>query len=146
MHAGILLSILSFGCDSAENDKTGTQVYQTFCVHCHQANGKGVATRYPPLDQSSWLEGDMPVKIILHGLKGPIEVQGETYTNVMAPWGNVLSDQEIASVVQYVRSSWSNSEKYKNVPPITEEQVSTVRKKYAGHGNWTVKQLQENNK
>lgn len=128
-------------CGSVEKERTGVEVYQTFCVHCHQSNGKGVFTRYPPLDQSKWLSGDMPIKIVLHGLKGPVEVKGETYNNVMAPWGEVLTDLEIARVITYVRSSWSNVEQYKHEAPCTKEDVQRIRKDYPRTTGWTSKEL-----
>ena len=124
-----------------EKERSGQEVYQTFCVHCHQANGQGVATRYPPLDQSQWLKGDVPIKIILHGLKGPIEVAGESYNNVMAPWGMVLTDSEIASVVNHIRSSWGNRSLYSGEPTLTKDDVRIIREKFEGSSNWTVEEL-----
>tara|TARA_B100000683_G_C12129576_1_gene407032 strand:- start:21 stop:464 length:444 start_codon:yes stop_codon:yes gene_type:complete len=125
----------------AEKERSGKEVYQTFCVHCHQANGQGVATRYPPLDQSQWLKGDLPVKIILHGLKGPIEVAGQNYNNVMAPWGRVLTDHEIAGVVNYLRSSWGNDSLYASEPPLKKSDVKKIREQFIGASNWTAEQL-----
>ena len=144
------MSFLSFflSCNVAdtfglgEKKRSGAEVYQTFCIHCHQANGQGVATRYPPLNQSQWLKGDIPIKIILHGLKGPIEVAGETYNNVMAPWENVLTDQEIASVIMYIRTSWDNDNLYRDEAPIDSDDVQKVREQYKGSSNWTIEKAQ----
>jgi mono/diheme cytochrome c family protein len=66
---------------------------------------------------------DELIKIVLAGLKGPIEVSGKTYDQEMPP-SDYLSDREIADVLTYVRSSWGNS-----APPVTVKKVSTVRAK-----------------
>ena len=141
-----MLFILLFACESIGlfggegKERSGEQVYQTFCIHCHQANGQGVATRYPPLANSQWLKGDIPIKIILHGLKGPVEVSGETYNNVMAPWENVLTDHEIAGVINFIRGSWGNESLYATDVPITKERVKMIRAKYRGASNWTIEE------
>ncbi|MEO0593408.1 MAG: cytochrome c [Myxococcota bacterium] len=96
------------GADGAEVD--GQVVYASICQACHQANGLGVSGAFPPLAKSSWVNGaaEMPVAIVLKGLQGEIEVLGTTYNGMMPPFGEQLSDAEIAAVVSYVRSSWGN--------------------------------------
>ena len=125
-------------CSSEPTTRSGAEVYSTYCVHCHQKNGQGLAKRYPPLAGSEWLQGDKPTLIVLHGLKGEIEVKGKPYNNVMAPWGSVLNDAEIAGVVNYIRSSWGNQ-----LPLTTAEQVGQLRAKYEGHLSWRSETLKE---
>ena len=132
---------ISFSSKPSGKQRSGSEVYQTFCTHCHQENGRGVATLYPPLDESPWLKGDIPIKIILHGLKGPVEVAGFEYNNVMAPWEGVLSDKEIAGVIMFIRSSWNNTTLYDDEPPITESDVKEIRTKFKGSSNWTIEKI-----
>ena len=91
----------------------------------------GVSGIYPPLVGSEWLDGDKPVLILLHGLQGEIEVKGQVYNNVMSAWGGVLNDEEIAGVINYVRSSWGNSGS-----SMSAERVKVLRSKYKGRRNW----------
>jgi mono/diheme cytochrome c family protein len=107
------------------NDR-GAAVYRQICASCHQPTGKGIPGVYPPLAGSELLQGDptIPIRIVLHGFQGRIERQGKVYNGVMASWGNVLSDADIAAVLTYARSAWGNS-----APPVTEEQVREVRQK-----------------
>ena len=44
---------------------------------------------FPHLDGSSWLTGDpeLPIKIVLHGLFGPVTVDGKQYIAVVSGWG-----------------------------------------------------------
>jgi mono/diheme cytochrome c family protein len=52
------------------------------CFGCHGADGAGMPNLGPPLDESEWVTGkpEALVKILLHGMTGPVVVDGETYT------------------------------------------------------------------
>lgn len=86
----------------------GKRVYNN-CMACHQRDGSGVAGNYPPLAGSEWVAGSEATlaALLLHGLEGSITVRGESYNQVMPAWGH-LTDQQIASVLTYIRSSWGN--------------------------------------
>lgn len=101
----------------------GEKVYTRNCLACHQKSGGGVPHLNPPLVETEWVLGDEErlIKVILNGLNGKIEVNGETYTNAMASYAQ-LSDQEIAAVLTYVRNSWGN-----DASEISVEKVATVR-------------------
>ena len=47
------------------------------------------------------------IKILLHGLEGPIKVNGESFNSVMPALN--LSDDDVANVITYVRNSFGNS-------------------------------------
>ena len=119
--------------------RTGKQVYASVCRSCHQATGQGITGVYPPLAGSGWLIKDtsIPIRIVLHGLMGEIEVAGTKYNNVMSPQGMLLNDQEIANVLNYVRSSWGN----KADVEITAEMVKEQRDKYPNHAMWNASEL-----
>jgi mono/diheme cytochrome c family protein len=87
----------------------GKRLYSN-CMSCHQANGRGLPPVYPPLRGSEIVHGDAVtlVKIVMYGLEGKIEVDGQTYNQVM-PAAPVRGDDEIAAVLTYVRSAWGNS-------------------------------------
>ncbi len=103
----------------AETSKTksnppanGKAIFSGKCAACHQGNGKGLAGVFPPLDGSNWVNTsitDIPIQIILHGVNGAMEVNGMTYQGSMPAFKGSLSDSEVAAVVSYIRSSWSNS-------------------------------------
>lgn len=93
----------------AASKQRGKKVYDLYCLACHQADGGGVPRMNPPLTKTSYVLGDKKalINIVLKGLDEPIEINGETYTNVMAPH-DFLKDQEIADVLTYVRNSFGN--------------------------------------
>ncbi len=124
----------------AANQK-GAAVYARICASCHQANGQGIAGVYPPLAGSELVQGDpsIPIAIVLHGFQGRIERGGKVYNGVMAGWGSVLTDEDIAAVLTYVRSSWGNS-----AAEITPEQVREVRQRTQGRSRpYTEAELQQ---
>lgn len=102
----------------------GAGVYKDFCVQCHLPNGKGIEGLYPPLDGSDWLTDKRKESIhaVKYGLKGEIEVNGEKFNNIMLPMG--LNDQEIADVMNYVMSAWSNT----LTQEVTVEEVKSIAK------------------
>ncbi len=84
----------------SDHAKRGREVYIS-CVACHQPHGKGLAGVFPPLAGSQRLlgEADLPIKIVLKGLQGPLLVGNETYDSVMPSHENLLTDREIADVL-----------------------------------------------
>ena len=119
--------------------RTGEQVYTQVCIACHQANGQGLPGAFPPLVGSDWVTGDpeRPIKVVLHGLQGEIEIGGTTYNSIMTPQGSILSDEEIANVLTYVRSTWGNA-----ADAVTTEQVTKVREATADRTSpWQVSEL-----
>ena len=87
----------------------GKRLYSN-CMSCNQASGRGLPPVYPPLRGSEIVLGEPEtlVKILLHGLEGRIEVDGQVYNQVM-PAAPLRTDDEIAAVLTYVRSAWGNS-------------------------------------
>jgi mono/diheme cytochrome c family protein len=122
----------------------GRQAYQT-CVACHQASGLGVAGVYPPLAGSEWVTGSEQrlIRVLLHGLNGPIQVKGNTYNGLMPAFGKVpgggynWNNERIAHVLSYIRHEWGNNASF-----ITKEQVDEVLKAEATRAKpWTQDEL-----
>jgi glucose/arabinose dehydrogenase len=87
----------------------GAQLYGRYCASCHQANGKGDGTRFPPLAGSEWVTGDKKrlIQVVVHGLSGPITVNGVGYNEAM-PANGYLNDRQLAAILSYIRKSWGN--------------------------------------
>jgi nitrite reductase (NO-forming)/hydroxylamine reductase len=107
--------------------KAGEAVYQTVCLACHQADGKGLPGAFPPLAGSDYLLGDKDraVGVVVRGLEGEVVVNGVKYNSVM-PAMTQLSDQEIADALTYTMNSWGNQG-----GAISVAQVAAVRAKAA---------------
>ena len=107
----------------------GKEIFERdgYCGTCHQFDGSGLsASGFPPLKGTKWVLGspERLIKLTLNGLFGPIEVLGETYPGQvpMTPYQALLNDEEIASVLTYIRNSFGNK-----ADVITPEQVAQVR-------------------
>lgn len=87
----------------------GKNVFESNCLACHQANGEGIPSAFPPLAKSDFLNADhdRAVNIVLHGRSGPIVVNGETYDGVMP--ATALNNGQVANVLTYVLNSFGNS-------------------------------------
>jgi mono/diheme cytochrome c family protein/glucose/arabinose dehydrogenase len=148
------LASLTFGGNAAQRDfvmkiggavpppeHPGKAIYDSNCLNCHQANAKGLPGIYPPLAGSEWVTGDKGalIKMLLHGLSGPITVKGEPYGTgnpiPMPPSG--LDDRKIADVLSYIRSDFGN-----RADAVTIEEVRTLREKHKDRtALWTVPEL-----
>lgn len=106
----------------------GQDIYfrEGHCVTCHQPNGKGLDPAFPSLEKSPWVtdDADRLIKLTLYGLMGPLEINGKKYDGLvpMTPFGGMLKDEEIASVLTFVRNSFGNK-----ADPIEPAQVKKIR-------------------
>lgn len=147
----VLISLVIFSCQSKSEKKTsntaenissqnlslndsissrteiihpGKIVYDKYCLTCHQADGSGVPNMHPPLGPGSWMnrDSDELIAIMMKGLSGKIEVNGEIYNSFM-PSHAKLTNEEIADVLSFIRVSFGN-----NLEPISASQVEKYRK------------------
>ncbi|MCD6052643.1 MAG: cytochrome c class, partial [Verrucomicrobia bacterium] len=113
----------------------GAKVYEAKgCVGCHQASGLGTAGVNPPLAGSEWVTAEGPnrlIRIVLHGLNGPITVKGATYNGQMPPLGEGMTPREIADVLSFIRNSWGNQASI-----VKEAQVKAIVEKEKGKPQW----------
>lgn len=117
----------------------GASVYNSNCQSCHQGTGAGVAGVFPPVVGSEWVTGapETVVRVLLHGLHGPVEVAGTTYDGAMPAWKDVLKDEEIAAVATYIRQLEAN-----DAPAVPPDLVRTLRGSSADRATpWTADEL-----
>ena len=120
----------------------GRDFYPT-CGNCHGASGAGTAGLAPALAGAEWVTGppEWLARIILQGMSGPIEVNGEAWDGVMPPHGHLaeLDDETLAGLMIYLRRSWGNK-----ADPVSIEQLADIRAASAGRTQpWTAAELQE---
>jgi mono/diheme cytochrome c family protein len=96
-------------------EKSGEQLFASVCRGCHMEDGKGAvgAGTYPSLAGNKNLEaGGYPVAVVVNGQRG------------MPPFGAMMSDDQVAAVVNYLRTHFGNS--YRDA--VTAADVKTVRR------------------
>lgn len=106
----------------ADRIEAGRQLFGTICAACHQPNGYGIPSRFPPLAWSDYLNADKhrATQAVVKGLQGEVIVNGQKFNNSMPKVP--LSDQDIANVLTFVYSSFGNSGK-----EVTTQEVTAVR-------------------
>lgn len=117
----------------------GQELYGRYCAQCHQANGRGLPGRFPPLVGSRLVSGhpEILLRILLNGLQGPVQVGDRRFDGVMPANRDQLSDQEIAALATFIRQWGSNS-----APAVSPETVNSVRLATASRrGSWTAAEL-----
>jgi mono/diheme cytochrome c family protein len=95
-------------------EATGEELFASACQGCHMPDGKGAvgAGTYPSLAQDSNLEsGGYPVYVVVRGQRA------------MPPVGAMMSDAQVAAVVNYVRTNFGNQ--YRDA--VSADDVKRVR-------------------
>ena len=113
---------------------SGKQTFAGLCAACHQPTGRGLEGLAPPLADSEWVNGDPEriIKVVMHGLRGPIKVKGLSY-NYDMPAAGFLSDEQIAGVLTYIRREWDHE-----ASPVPLDLVQKVRAETKGRTDaWT---------
>jgi len=118
--------------------KPGAKAFDAYCTACHQYDAQGMGEA-PPLHDSDWVEGpqDRLIRIVMHGVRGAIEVQGKTYNREMPGFGAILDDKQIAELLTFVRDTFGGGS-----PAISEAAVRRIRERHKDRrAYWTVEEL-----
>jgi mono/diheme cytochrome c family protein len=102
----------------------GQTVYATHCASCHAADGRGMPPDYPPLARNPSIQMQSavnPIRMVLNG-GFPPGTEGNPMPYGMPPFAHRLSDDEVAAVVTYIRTSWGN-----RGAPVSARQANELR-------------------
>ncbi|SAK85458.1 cytochrome c, class I [Caballeronia fortuita] len=104
---------------------SGARVYSAFCMHCHGVDGRGFAPMLAPLaGNPNVLEKDASslINVTLNGTDDLV-VGGVPAPYPMPHYSSVLSDQQIADVLTFIRGAWNN-----NSQRVSVDDVAKLRK------------------
>ena len=114
----------------------GAKLFRQICAACHGINGAGNDGVAPPLMNSEYVASS-PKRlglILLHGLSGPIHVNGERYEFNQAMPGLInnpdLSDKDISDIMVYVTNAFSKTPHW--VKPEIIKELRTVKSAEGG--------------
>jgi len=102
----------------------GRELYAAYCAACHQSYGQGIAPYFPALAGNETVTLAAPNDLIKTLLLGAPTTPAEAYSPhvVMPSFGTIFTDQQIATIANYIRASWGNA-----AAPVTAEQVARLR-------------------
>jgi mono/diheme cytochrome c family protein len=104
---------------SAEEQRrfdAGHEIYRNLCQGCHQPDGRGQDRLAPSLVGSdlALAAPEIPARILLNGKEGPV--------GLMPPIGSAINDEQIASVLTYIRREWGQEG-----TAVTPDTIKSVR-------------------
>jgi len=114
----------------------GAALFRSTCQTCHAPDGNGIKSLAPPLNKSEWVTGSLNklIPIVMYGLTGPIKVNDHLYQSPEisadmpgVAYGEEISDEDIAQVLSFIRSSWQN-----NAGKVEVKDIAAARQKYKG--------------
>ena len=117
--------------DEQRRFEAGREVYQSLCAACHQPDGAGRENVAPSLIGAEFALGPagVPVRIVLNGKEGSV--------GLMPPLGSVLTDEQVAAALTYIRREWGHS-----ASAIAPSTVAEVRAATNGRTRpWTTDEL-----
>lgn len=103
----------------------GETVYQAHCATCHSSDGRGMPPHYPPLAHNPSIQMESavnPIRMVLNG-GFPPGTAGNPEPYGMPPFAQILSDNEVAAVVTYIRAAWGN-----RGTAVSADQANELRK------------------
>lgn len=108
----------------ANNLIAGAAIFEQKCSNCHGDDGSGKEGKYPPLSANGTVTEPTGANAIRTVLLGgfPPSTQANPMPYSMPPYAHVLNDEEVASVVNYIRQSFGNM-----AAPVDAKKVKKYR-------------------
>ena len=129
----------------ADARTNGASLFRQICASCHSPGGEGINGLAPPLVGSEYISTHIEQLglIILHGLKGPLQINGELYDeNHQMPGlmnNKDITDRDIADIISYITNAFSNNSK-----SLRAEEINSLRTRKAKGGmEYTEEELLE---
>ena len=119
--------------------RDGGMLFAQNCSACHQQDGRGLAGLAPSLHDAPLLlaPADRAVRIGMHGLAGPLQVNGESW-NLAMPGHPSFDDDQIAAVVTFVRGEFGRREEH-----TTADDVRRIRESHRTRNTaWSAEELE----
>lgn len=103
----------------------GRAIFKDSCALCHKDSGEGSSGLFPRLAGSGVVQSNDSttlVRTVLHGAKA-LSTDAAPTGAAMPAFGWLMDDEQIASVLTYIRNTWGNG-----AAPVSPETVRKLRK------------------
>lgn len=122
--------------------ENGQKIFKNICATCHGTNGNGINNLAPPLLKSEYISGpsERLALIVLHGLSGPIHVNGKLY-NLSATMPGLINnktynDQDILNLINYLQDNFADK-----TSTLNQESIKKLRTIKPKNGVYTEQEL-----
>jgi mono/diheme cytochrome c family protein len=108
--------------------KMGAAIYADECSGCHGADGKGAAGLFPSLNGTPVVQqadATSLLHVVLRGARSAATAGAPTGA-AMPQFAWLLTDDQTAAVLSYIRNAWGNS-----APPVAAAEVARARRAFA---------------
>ncbi|MGO1246323.1 MAG: c-type cytochrome [Oceanisphaera sp.] len=106
----------------------GALLYVENCMVCHRADGLGIPRIFPALAENSAIFAKNPQSVIQVTLEGgKMPSNNKDVMDFAMPSFNHMSDDEVASVINFIRNGWTNQ-----APEVAASEVKHIRQFLAG--------------
>ena len=115
--APVVTAAVPLNAEQQRRYDAGSDIYKSLCVGCHQPDGLGKEKIAPSLVNSRYVtapDAGAAARVLLAGKEGTI--------GLMPPLGSALNDEQIASVLTYIRREWAHTGS-----PVEAEDVLEIR-------------------
>ncbi|HEY1721579.1 MAG TPA: cytochrome c [Magnetospirillaceae bacterium] len=110
--------------------KIGAAIYRDECSACHKADGHGVAGLFPALAHAPFVVSDDPTSLLHVVLRGgqSVATDAAPTSPAMPPFGWLLTDEQAAAVVTYIRNSWGNVASKVDADTVAHERADLAKR------------------
>ncbi len=110
--------------------KKGAQIYADECSGCHKPDGSGIPALFPTLKGAPAVQQTDPTSLLHVVLRGAAAASTDKAPTAgsMPQFGWILSDEDVAAVVTYVRNAWGNSAPAVNASDVHKAQQALVER------------------
>jgi mono/diheme cytochrome c family protein len=110
--------------------KAGGQIYADECSGCHTPNGRGAPGLFPSLNGTPMVQQSDATTLIRVVLRGALSVATPPAPTgpEMPAFGWILTDDQVADVLTYIRNSWGNSASSIDAGVVKKERETLVER------------------
>ncbi|PUE05994.1 hypothetical protein B9Z51_17260 [Limnohabitans sp. T6-5] len=94
-------------CIPQAHAEDGAALFSQHCAACHQADGSGTVGLAPALKGEHWqrlgTDRNYLAQVIMHGLSGPIVVNGQRFVGSMPAFAGQLSDEQLSAIATHLQ-------------------------------------------
>jgi mono/diheme cytochrome c family protein len=110
------LCALLLACAGVPALAQGVALYAQHCAACHQGDGSGTVGLAPSLKGEHWArlgaDKSYTAAVLLHGLSGPIVVNGQRFVGSMPGFAAQLDDESLAALASHLSALQGGSTRY----------------------------------